>query len=149
GRRGQRLDPVGRPASVRDQQRGCGGVRVAAGTGRDTQQCGPRGGLDLLKLHQLELGRRLNHRSVYISPAMKLLVTGGAGYIGSIVSRVLIDSGHEVVVLDNLSRGHRQALPPEARLVIADLVERETLGEVMAGGFEGVLHFAALALVAE
>ena len=80
---------------------------------------------------------------------MKLLVTGGAGYIGSIVSRVLIDSGHDVVVLDNLSRGHRQAVPPEARLVIADLVERETLGEVLAQGFDGVLHFAALALVAE
>ena len=41
---------------------------------------------------------------------MKLLVTGGAGYIGSIVSRLLIASGHEVVVLDNLERGHREAV---------------------------------------
>ncbi len=80
---------------------------------------------------------------------MKLLVTGGAGYIGSIISRVLIDSGHEVVVLDNLSRGHRQAVPAEARVVVADLVDRAVLGDVLAEGFDGVLHFAALALVAE
>ena len=111
GRGRQRLHPVRHGASVGDQQRRRGGVRITAGTRGDAQQRGPRRGFDLLKLDQLELGRRLNHRSVYISPAMKLLVTGGAGYIGSIVSRVLIDSGHDVVVLDNLSRGHRQAVP--------------------------------------
>ena len=55
---------------------------------------------------------------------MKLLVTGGAGYIGSIVSRQLLAAGHEVVVLDNLERGHRAAVPPEARLVVADLRRR-------------------------
>ena len=80
---------------------------------------------------------------------MKLLVTGGAGYIGSIVSRVLVDARHDVVVLDNLSRGHRQAVPKGARLVIADLVDRAAVGEVLAEGFDGVMHFAALALVGE
>lgn len=50
---------------------------------------------------------------------MKLLVTGGAGYIGSIVALQLLEAGHEVVVLDSLERGHRAAVPPRARLVIA------------------------------
>ena len=47
---------------------------------------------------------------------MKLLVTGGAGYIGSIVARQLLGAGHDVVVLDNLERGHRAAVAPEASL---------------------------------
>ena len=52
---------------------------------------------------------------------MKLLVTGGAGYIGSIVARLLIENGHEIVVLDNLERGHREAVPAEAQLIVGDL----------------------------
>jgi UDP-glucose 4-epimerase len=80
---------------------------------------------------------------------MKLLVTGGAGYIGSIVSRQLLQAGHEVVVLDNLERGHRAAVAPEARLVVVDLREQDAVREAVAEGFDGVLHFAALALVAE
>jgi UDP-glucose 4-epimerase len=80
---------------------------------------------------------------------MKLLVTGGAGYIGSIVAQQLLDAGHEVVVLDNLSRGHREAVPEGARLVEADLLDPAALAEVVAGGFDGALHFAALSLVGE
>jgi UDP-glucose 4-epimerase len=80
---------------------------------------------------------------------VKLLVTGGAGYIGSIVARDLVAAGHEVVVLDNLKQGHREAVVPETRLVVLDLLERDRLGELLADGFEGVLHFAALALVGE
>jgi UDP-glucose 4-epimerase len=80
---------------------------------------------------------------------MKLLVTGGAGYIGSICARLLIDAGHEVVVLDNLERGHREAVPAEARLVVADLLDAGSVRATLAGGFDGVLHFAALALVGE
>jgi UDP-glucose 4-epimerase len=80
---------------------------------------------------------------------MKLLVTGGAGYIGSIVATQLLGDGHEVVVLDNLERGHREAVPAEARLVVADLLDREAVEDVVGEGFEGVLHFAALALVGE
>jgi UDP-glucose 4-epimerase len=80
---------------------------------------------------------------------VKLLVTGGAGYIGSIVSRLLIADGHEVVVLDNLSRGHRSAVAPEARLEVVDLLDGERVSAVVSEGFDGVLHFAALALVGE
>lgn len=80
---------------------------------------------------------------------MKLLVTGGAGYIGSIVSRQLLEAGHEVVVLDNLERGHRSAVAPGARLIEADLREPGEVARAVGEGFDGVLHFAALALVGE
>jgi UDP-glucose 4-epimerase len=80
---------------------------------------------------------------------LKLLVTGGAGYIGSIVSRQLLAAGHDVVVLDNLERGHREAVPSQARLVVADLLDRDAVSRALGDGFDGVLHFAALALVAE
>jgi UDP-glucose 4-epimerase len=80
---------------------------------------------------------------------VRLLVTGGAGYIGSIVASHLLAAGHEVVVLDNLERGHREAVPPGARLVVCDLLDPEGVGRAVADGFDGVLHFAALALVSE
>jgi UDP-glucose 4-epimerase len=80
---------------------------------------------------------------------MKLLVTGGAGYIGSIVAQQLLDAGHDVVVLDNLSRGHREAVPEGARLTEVDLLDAERVREAVAQGFDGALHFAAYALVAE
>ncbi|SNS25832.1 UDP-glucose 4-epimerase [Actinomadura meyerae] len=79
---------------------------------------------------------------------MKLLVTGGAGYIGSVVSALLLEAGHEVVVLDDLSTGHEDAVPDGARLVRGTL--RDTAADVLAGaGFEAVLHFAAKSLVGE
>ena len=80
---------------------------------------------------------------------MKLLVTGGAGYIGSIVARQLLAGGHEVTVLDNLERGHRQAVPEGVELLVADLLDRDAVNSALAGGFDGAMHFAALALVAE
>ncbi|HUA49462.1 MAG TPA: UDP-glucose 4-epimerase GalE [Solirubrobacteraceae bacterium] len=80
---------------------------------------------------------------------MKLLVTGGAGYIGSVVAKQLLDNGHEVTVFDNLERGHRAAVPVGANLVLGDLRERGAVDDAVAGGFDGVLHFAALALVSE
>jgi UDP-glucose 4-epimerase len=80
---------------------------------------------------------------------MRLLVTGGAGYIGSIVSRRLIAGGHEVVVFDSLERGHREAVAPEAELIVADLRNAHEIDAAMSSGFDGVLHFAALALVGE
>ena len=82
-------------------------------------------------------------------PRMKLLVTGGAGYIGSIVAQQLLEAGHEVVVLDNLSRGHRPAVPEGARLLEVDLLDGPATRAALADGFDGVMHFAALALVAE
>ncbi|MGN6170225.1 MAG: UDP-glucose 4-epimerase GalE [Solirubrobacteraceae bacterium] len=81
---------------------------------------------------------------------MKLLVTGGAGYIGSIVTGQLLSEGHEVSVLDNLERGHRQAIPAGASLIELDLLDRDGVAAAVgSGGFDGVLHFAALALVGE
>jgi UDP-glucose 4-epimerase len=80
---------------------------------------------------------------------VKLLVTGGAGYIGSIVALHLLDAGHDVVILDNLERGHREAVSEDARLVIADLRDQAAVAAVASEGFDGVLHFAALALVSE
>ncbi|MBA2389507.1 MAG: UDP-glucose 4-epimerase GalE [Geodermatophilaceae bacterium] len=80
---------------------------------------------------------------------MKLLVTGGAGYIGSVVTAQLLKRGHEVTVLDNLSTGHRAAVPEDARFIEGDLLDAQKVGSVVAEGFDGVLHFAALALVGE
>jgi len=75
---------------------------------------------------------------------MNVLVTGGAGYIGSIVSAALQKAGHLVVVYDNLERGHRSAIPPGAALVIGDTAERAKLEEVLnMYQIEAVFHFAA------
>ena len=81
--------------------------------------------------------------------AMKLLVTGGAGYIGSVVTGQLLAAGHEVAVLDSLERGHREAVPSGARLLVADLLDQAAVERAIGEGFDGVLHFAALALVSE
>ncbi|MFI0447713.1 UDP-glucose 4-epimerase GalE [Actinomadura sp. 6N118] len=79
---------------------------------------------------------------------MKLLVTGGAGYIGSVVTALLLEAGHEVVVLDDLSTGHEDAAPEGARLVQGTL--RDKAFEVLDGAdFDAVLHFAAKSLVGE
>jgi UDP-glucose 4-epimerase len=80
---------------------------------------------------------------------MRLLVTGGAGYIGSIVARQLVARGDEVTVLDSLYKGHRAAVPEGAAFVQADLLDPEALAAALAEGFDGVMHFAALSLVAE
>jgi len=80
---------------------------------------------------------------------MRLLVTGGAGYIGSIVAQRLVARGDDVTVLDSLARGHREAVPAGADFIQADLLDQAALANALARGFDGVLHFAALALVAE
>ena len=81
---------------------------------------------------------------------MRLLVTGGAGYVGSHIVWALHDRGDEVVVYDSLRQGHREALPGAVRLVEADLADEHALDAVLAeGGWDGVLHFAALSLVGE
>ncbi|WP_046471862.1 UDP-glucose 4-epimerase GalE [Allosalinactinospora lopnorensis] len=77
---------------------------------------------------------------------MKLLVTGGAGYIGSVVTALLLEAGHAVTVLDDLSTGHRDAVPPGASLVQADLHDA---GDVLDPSYDAVLHFAAKSLVSE
>ena len=80
---------------------------------------------------------------------MRLLVTGGAGYIGSIVAQHLVARGDDVTVLDSLYKGHRGAVPEGADFVQVDLLDAEAVNEVVARGFDGVLHFAALSLVGE
>ena len=80
---------------------------------------------------------------------MKILVTGGAGYIGSVVAHQLLQEGHETVVLDNLSKGYERAVPEGTRLLRADLLDAEEVRGALSVGFDGVLHFAALSLVGE
>jgi len=80
---------------------------------------------------------------------MKLLVTGGAGYIGSVMTAQLLEAGHQATVFDNLSKGHRQAVPAGADFIEGNLLNEEQLKQVLTQGFEGVLHFAALSLVGE
>lgn len=81
---------------------------------------------------------------------MRILVTGGAGYIGSVMTDVLIEHAHEVTVLDNLSRGHRDAVSPRAAFVEGDLVDSAlVLNTLKARRIEAVIHMAGDALVGE
>jgi UDP-glucose 4-epimerase len=75
---------------------------------------------------------------------MKVLVTGGAGYIGSVVVSQLVEAGHDVVVYDNLSKGHRESVPQSALLVVGDVGDRAKLDATFAEHRpEAVMHFAA------
>ena len=75
---------------------------------------------------------------------MNILVTGGAGYIGSVLTEELVGQGHQVVVLDNLGRGHRAAVVPEAIFVQGDLGNRDSLeGVFQSHDIETVMHLAA------
>jgi UDP-glucose 4-epimerase len=76
---------------------------------------------------------------------MNVLVTGGAGYIGSVVAAELLKAGHRVLVYDDLSRGHRRAAPKGAELIVADTADRAALDRVfMTHQVDAVMHFAAL-----
>jgi len=80
----------------------------------------------------------------------KILVAGGAGYIGSACSEYLLDMGYEVTVLDALFTGHRDAVDPRAEFIFADLADREKVFEICRKGeFDAVMHFAAFSLVGE
>ncbi|HEX7173366.1 MAG TPA: NAD-dependent epimerase/dehydratase family protein, partial [Candidatus Limnocylindria bacterium] len=80
---------------------------------------------------------------------MRLLVVGGAGYVGSTSVERFVEGGHQVVVYDNLSSGHRAAVPDGADLVIGDLADRARLQSILADGVDAVLHCAARSLVGE
>jgi UDP-glucose 4-epimerase len=81
---------------------------------------------------------------------VKILVTGGAGYIGSTVAGLLAAQGHEGVVYDNLRHGHRELVPPGVELIVGEVADRSRLEGIFASAkakgkpFDGVLHFAAL-----
>ena len=81
---------------------------------------------------------------------MKVLVTGGAGYIGSVTTEKMLDAGHEIVVFDNLERGHRQALDDRARFIEGDLRDKDSIASAMMDVKpDAVMPFAAYALVPE
>lgn len=81
---------------------------------------------------------------------MNILVTGGAGYIGSVVTEELLKDGHAVVVYDNLVKGHRDSVAPQAEFIFADLTDTEKLADVMRRHeTEAVIHMAAHSLVGE
>lgn len=81
---------------------------------------------------------------------MKVLVTGGAGYIGSIAVERLIKAGEEVVVFDNLYQGHRDAVHPDAVFVQGDLADKAAVDALMAEHRpDGIMHFASYTLVGE
>ncbi len=78
---------------------------------------------------------------------MKVLVVGGAGYIGSVTVEALVTKGHEVTVLDNLSCGHRNAVPADASFILGDTQSDSDLDQALLGHPDAVMHFAALSLV--
>jgi UDP-glucose 4-epimerase len=79
---------------------------------------------------------------------VRLLVTGGAGYVGSVCAKVLLEDGHQVVIVDDLSTGNADAIPAGAEFVDGDMVALAR--DLLPGGsFDGVLHFAAKSLVGE
>ena len=81
---------------------------------------------------------------------MKVLVTGGAGYIGSHFVRILANQNIECVVLDNLSRGHKEAVPPNIELEVIDLLDNKSLENLFNKySFDSIVHFAAFAYVGE
>ncbi|QSH41953.1 UDP-glucose 4-epimerase GalE [Lentisphaerota bacterium ZTH] len=81
---------------------------------------------------------------------MKVLVCGGAGYIGSACAEYLIDNGHEVTVFDSLVTGHRAAVDRRAQFIHGDLADRELIIDTCRkGSFDSIMHFAAFSLVGE
>ena len=85
---------------------------------------------------------RDSEREKHMSKLQTVLVTGGAGYVGSHVAWELLEQGYDVVVVDNLQQGHRDAVPPEAVLVEADLADRKAVvvTPVLRVAVDSVLH---------
>ncbi len=81
---------------------------------------------------------------------MKIIVAGGAGYIGSSCVEYLLNHGHEVTVFDSLITGHEEAIDSRANFIKGDLADRKLVLEVVGNGnFDGIMHFAAFSLVGE
>jgi UDP-glucose 4-epimerase len=76
---------------------------------------------------------------------LRILVTGGAGYVGGTVAELLLQKGHDVTIYDNLCHGHRSMVPAKAEFIEGDLADRSRLEQILASRkFDGVMHFAAL-----
>lgn len=92
-----------------------------------------------------EAGNRIAYQHIEEkrTPTLKILVTGGAGYIGGSVAALLMSQGYAVVVYDNLSHGKRSMVPAGAEFVEGDVADRQKLENLLSGGFDGVMHFAA------
>jgi UDP-glucose 4-epimerase len=75
---------------------------------------------------------------------LRILVTGGAGYIGGTVAQILLAQGHQVVIYDNLCHSRRSMVPVEAEFIEGDLADRPALEKLLHTGIDGVMHFAAL-----
>jgi UDP-glucose 4-epimerase len=82
-------------------------------------------------------------------PILNVLVAGGAGYIGSVVTATLIESGSRVAILDNLSHGHIEAVHTDARFVVGDIANPRAVREACEGGIDVVMHFAGFIEVGE
>src|SRR6201989_2519371 len=81
---------------------------------------------------------------------MKIFVVGGAGYIGSVSSELLLNEGHEVAIFDNLSEGHRAAVDSRANFIEGELADRQQIQAALSAHRpDAVMHFAANALVGE
>jgi len=81
---------------------------------------------------------------------MRIFVTGGAGYIGSVCSELLLNEGHEVAIFDNLIEGHRRAVDSRAQFIQGDLADRDQIERALSNRRpDAVMHFAAYALVPE
>ena len=119
--------------------------RPAPGPGHGPGRTGPGGGTGVVRGTPGPAARARGPDDA----GMKVLVTGGAGYIGSVVAQQLLDGGYDVVVLDDLSTGHRDAVPEGAAFEEVSLLDLDATERVLAGGFDGVLHFAAKSLVGE
>lgn len=104
----------------------------------------------LIKNGSEKLALSVAEKKACLERSRKVLVTGGAGYIGSVMTKMLLDAGYEVMVIDNLSFGHRSAVSPPARLIDGDVGDESLLNELFSSErFECVLHFAGLIVVPE
>ena len=97
-----------------------------------------------------ELLTNVSRRPALHLPVMNVLITGGAGYIGSVTAQTVLERGHNVVVLDDLSSGHRNAVPTAAVFVEADIADKQAVVRALQeNAIDAVMHFAALSLVGE
>ena len=100
-------------------------------------------------LNKYQLKSTFSLKNYIISKIMKILVTGGAGYIGSFMTKSLLDKGHQVTVADSLERGHREVIDSRAVFKQGNLLDKTFLGDLFSDKFDGVIHFAGFIAMGE